>query len=225
MKKLGYAVFLMLSTIFMSCTKEKNAAPRTLQYEYYPLAKTKVWVYDVDSTDIDEFNNSVVTNFKFQIKDSIADFFIGLSGDTIYRVERYKKEINSNTWLFQKTIARSRSVRAAEETLDNQTFVRLIFPPEFGAQWNGNSRNNLGEQNYTITAYEIAQEVNGNNYPTTLSVTQIDENNLIEEDYALETYAKDIGLIYKEVRKIEKDITSGRILDGFIYSFKLRANN
>ncbi|QEK51561.1 hypothetical protein FYC62_07710 [Pedobacter aquae] len=225
MKKLGYAVLIFVVMLASSCTKEKNAAPKSFQYEYYPLAKTKVWVYDVDSTHIDKFNNSRVTNFKFQIKDSIADFFIGLSGDTIFRVERYKKQNNSNIWVFQKSIARSKSIRAAEETLDNQTFVRLIFPPEFGAQWNGNSRNNIGEQSYTITDFEVAKEVNGINYPTTLSITQIDVNNLIEEDFATETYAKDIGLIYKEVKNIEKDISSGRILDGFIYSFKLRANN
>ncbi|WP_304068580.1 hypothetical protein [Pedobacter glucosidilyticus] len=224
MKKLGQVILTFLVILSLSCTKEKNAVPKSFQYEYYPLAKSKVWVYDVDSTHYNNFNNSV-TNFQFQIKDSIADFFIGLSGDTIFRLERYKKENNSNTWVFQKTIARSKSIRAAEETLDNQTFVRLIFPPEFGAQWNGNSRNNIGEQSYTITDFEVAKEVNGTNYPTTLSITQIDENNLIEEDFAIETYAKDIGLIYKEVKKIEKDISSGRILNGFIYSFKLRANN
>ncbi|WP_026903079.1 hypothetical protein [Pedobacter glucosidilyticus] len=224
MKKLGQVILTFLVILSLSCTKEKNAAPKSFQYEYYPLAKSKVWVYDVDSTHYNNFNNSV-TNFQFQIKDSIADFFIGLSGDTIFRLERYKKENNSNIWFFQKTIARSKSIRAAEETLDNQTFVRLIFPPEFGAQWNGNSRNNIGEQNYTITDFEVAKEVNGTNYPTTLSITQIDENNLIEEDFATEAYAKDIGLIYKEVKKIEKDISNGRITKGFIYSFKLKSNN
>ncbi|MRX48464.1 hypothetical protein [Pedobacter puniceum] len=224
MKKLGYAVLTFMVMLVLSCTKEKNAAPKSFQYEYYPLAKTKVWVYDVDSTHYNNFNNSV-TNFQFQIKDSIADFFIGLSGDTIFRVERYKKQNNSNTWVFQKSIARSKSIRAAEETLDNQTFVRLIFPPEFGAQWNGNSRNNIGEQSYTITDFEVAKEVNGTSYPSTLTVTQIDENNLIREEFATETYAKEIGLINKEVKAIDKNISNGRITNGFVYSFKLRANN
>lgn len=224
MKKLGYAVLTFMVMLVLSCTKEKNATPKSFQYEYYPLAKTKVWVYDVDSTHYNNFNNSV-TNFQFQIKDSIADFFIGLSGDTIFRVERYKKQNNSNTWVFQKSIARSKSIRAAEETLDNQTFVRLIFPPEFGAQWNGNSRNNIGEQSYTITDFEVAKEVNGTSYPSTLTVTQIDENNLIREEFATETYAKEIGLINKEVKAIDKNISNGRITNGFVYSFKLRANN
>lgn len=224
MKKLGYAVLTFMVMLVLSCTKEKNAAPKSFQYEYYPLAKTKVWIYDVDSTHYNNFNNSV-TNFQFQIKDSIADFFIGLSGDTIFRVERYKKQNNSNTWVFQKSIARSKSIRAAEETLDNQTFVRLIFPPEFGAQWNGNSRNNIGEQSYTITDFEVAKEVNGTSYPSTLTVTQIDENNLIREEFATETYAKEIGLINKEVKAIDKNISNGRITNGFVYSFKLRANN
>ncbi|KHJ39531.1 hypothetical protein PBAC_00390 [Pedobacter glucosidilyticus] len=224
MKKLGYAVLIFVVMLALSCTKEKNAAPKSFQYEYYPLAKTKVWVYDVDSTHYNNFNNSE-TNFQFQIKDSIADFFIGLSGDTVFRVERYKKQNNSNIWVFQKTIARSKSIRAAEETLDNQTFVRLIFPPEFGAQWNGNSRNNIGEQSYTITDFEVAKEVNGTSYPSTLTVTQIDENNLIREEFATETYAKEIGLIHKEVKAIDKNISNGVITNGFIYSFKLRANN
>ena len=212
-----YFSFAIISILaFTACTKENNAPKRSLGFEYYPLAKEKVWIYDVDSTFYDKFYNGRATNYLFQIKDSIADTFTNLVGNTVYRLERYKKSPDSNIWTYQKTFTRSIHLRSAEEQIDNQNFIRFIFPPELGSTWNGNSRNTLEKQDYRIVSFPEMIQIGETNYDSVAVVQQSDENNLIQEDIVSESYAKHIGLIKKEIRQIEKEISSGKIMHGTI---------
>ncbi len=213
---------IVISTILVSCTKENNAPVRHFHYEYYPLKLKKVLVYTVDSTVYNNFNNSV-TKHIFELKDSVASVYLNFTGDSIFRIERYKKEQNSTAWNYQKTITRSRSVRIAQETIENQTFNRLIFPPELNKDWNGNSKNTLGEQFYYISDYPFTARINNHSFDSTIVVQQIDEVNLIREDIASEIYAKNIGLIQKDVTAINKEISDGRITHGFNYSMKIKS--
>lgn len=205
-----------LSFLAFSCTKENNAPKRGLDFEFYPLKRGSVWVYDVDSSFYDRFYNGRMTNYIFQLKDSILDSYINLSGDTVYRFDRYKKTADSNNWIYQKSFTRSIHLRSAEENIDNQVFVRFIFPPELGASWNGNSRNILEKQNYKITKFPESLDIGKTTYDSVAIVQQSDEFNLIQEDIVSESYAKKIGLIKKEIRQIEKDISSGKIMHGTI---------
>lgn len=221
MYRLKFLSFIIISFILLSCTKENNAPARNFYYEYYPLTLKKVLVYTVDSTAYNNFNNSV-TNYTFELKDSVASAYVNLTGDSVFRVERYKKEENSAIWAYQKTITRSRSVRIAQETIENQTFTRLIFPPEIYKEWNGNSKNTIGEQFYYISDFPFSTTINNHTFDSTVVVQQIDEVNLIREDIASEIYAKNIGLVQKDVAAIDKDISSGRITHGFMYSMKIK---
>jgi hypothetical protein len=60
-----------------------------------------------------------------------------------------------------------------------------------------------------------------NKLDSTLNITQYKEVNLIREDIYLETYAKNVGLVVKEVKAIDKDISTGRTRRGFMYKMQL----
>src|SRR5690606_35171068 len=106
LKKILFLAVIIL-TIY-GCSKEKLAPKRSMFYEYYPLKEGLVWVYDVDSTYYDDFfTPSRVTNYLFTIKDTVTGFYINLTGDTVYRVERYKKTDDTPEWAFQKNFTRS----------------------------------------------------------------------------------------------------------------------
>ncbi|ADY51354.1 hypothetical protein Pedsa_0781 [Pseudopedobacter saltans DSM 12145] len=218
-------LILTISIFVLSCTKENNAPKRSLGFEFYPLKKGNIWVYDVDSTFYDKFYNGRSTNYVFQLKDSIADTYMSMVGDTVYRFERYKKTADSKVWTYQKTFTRSIHLRSAEENIDNQIFVRFIFPPKLGASWNGNSRNILEKQNYSVTKFPERLEIGNTMYDSVAVVQQSDEFNLIQEDIVSESYAKGIGLIKKEIRQIEKDISSGKIMHGTICTIDLNRFN
>src|SRR5690606_13997784 len=86
------------SFLWVSCTKENNAPAIDLQSDFYPLQVGSVSIYDVDSTS---YNLLTKGNYKFELKDTITNTFTDLTGQTIYRIERYKKPIGSTDWQFQ----------------------------------------------------------------------------------------------------------------------------
>lgn len=212
----------ILSLFWAACTKEENAPAIDLKSNYYPLKVSGVIIYTVDSTAYSNFTNTS-QNFKFEIKDSTTNTFQNLSGTTIYRIERFKRLSTSSPWLFQVVFTRSKSLRAAEEFFNNQTFIRLIFPPVKGATWNGNSKNTIGKQDYQIENDFSALSLNSLSFDSTIVVTEINEQNLIREDLVYSTYAKNIGLVQKEVKALDKNISTGRITNGFTYTLKIKS--
>lgn len=212
----------VLSLLYCACTKEKNAPATAFYSNFYPLKVGSVIIYNADSTAYSSFTNSSV-NYKFEIKDSIADAFNDLVGQTQYRIERYKRISPSSIWVFQQVYTRNKTIRAAEEFINNERFIRLIFPPTAGSSWNGNSKNVLGEQEYLIENSIAPFNVNSLNFDSTIVVKEIDEFNLIRQDLVYSTYATNVGLIQKEITAIDKNISSGKITNGIIYSLKIKS--
>ncbi len=213
-----FGVFCVL--LWGSCTKENNAPAFDLQGEFYPLKVGSVYIYDVDSTAYSNFTGGKI-DYTFQLKDSIAETFVGLTGDTSYRVERYRKENLASNWTFQQVFSRNKTSRAAEEFINNQRFVRLVFPPSQGTFWNGNSKNTIGNQEYIIEEGILPLTINSLTFDSTVTVKEIDEFNLIREDLVKTTYAKNIGLVQKTVTAVDKNISTGVITNGSVYTYKL----
>ncbi len=211
--------FLFLMFVIISCNKD-NPSP-DFKYNFYPLALKKVLIYEVDSTDINSFNKTT-KNFKFQIKDSIADTYIDATNRTAYRIERYKKQANETVWRFQKIISRVLNTRNAEETIDNKTYIRLVFPPEIGTSWNGNSKNDFIEKEFSITEMYDTFSLKNLAFKNTL-ITHFEEVNLIREDKESHTYAQGVGLIASDVRAVDVDISNQKITNGFFYTMQLIA--
>ena len=216
-------VFIAFCLIFwVACTKVENAPAIELRSNYYPLKIGAVLLYDVDSTAYSNFTNTS-QNFKFEVKDSITNTFQDLSGNVNYRIERFKRITKSSPWVFQIVFTRSKSLRAAQEFFNNQTFIRLIFPPIKGATWNGNSKNTIGEQAYLIEKDLSALSINSLSFDSTIVVTEIDSKNLIREDVVYCTYAKNVGLVQREVKAVDKNISTGKITNGFAFTQKIKS--
>ncbi len=218
-KSLSLIVAILLFSI-LSCKKE-TLPPTDLKKEYYPLKLHSSITYKVDSTAYNEFDHSE-TNYLFELKDTVVAEIANSDNRKTFRIYRYKREL-SNEWIFQKVIVRSLVDFRYEETLDNQKFVRIVFPPERNKKWNGNTYNNLGEQQYQIVNLDETLTVNGINFDSTLLVKQLEDINLIKEERTFETYAKGIGLIKKEVTALSKDINSGAVRNGFKYNMSIKS--
>lgn len=218
---LRFILLLASIAIIFSCNKFENMPKPDMASNYFPLKVGNVIIYNVDSTVYSDFNNST-TNYLFQLKDSIISKFIDLQGHEAYRIERYKKTPTQD-WFFQKIIARKVSNNRAEEFIDNRRYVRLVFPPTLQSTWNGNLYNDLDEWRHEITAIDEPLTIGTNQLDSTISISQYNENNLIREDIYDETYAKNIGLVIKEVKAIDKDISTGRTRRGFTYKMQLES--
>ena len=216
-------VFIAFCLIFwVACTKVENAPVIELESNYNSSKIGAVLIYDVDSTAYSNFTNTS-QNFKFEVKDSITNTFQDLSGNVNYRIEIFKRITRSSPRIFQIVFTRSKSLRAAQEFFNNQTFIRLIFPPVKGATWNGNSKNTIGEQAYLIEKDLSALSINSLSFDSTIVVTEIDSKNLIREDVVYSTYAKNVGLVQREVKAVDKNISTGKITNGFAFTQKIKS--
>jgi hypothetical protein len=205
-------------TVF-SCNKSENAPQPEMGFNYFPLKINSEVVYNVDSTVYNNFNNST-TNYVFQLKDVVTDKFTDVQGDEVYRLERYKKT-NTEEWFFQKVITRKIVNNRAEEFIDNKRYVRLVFPQTLQSTWNGNLYNDLGVWQHEIKDLNVSLTIGANKLDSTIAIQQYKEVNLIREDIYDEIYAKNIGLVIKEVKAVDKNISTGVITRGFKYRMEL----
>jgi hypothetical protein len=216
-QRIKVSVFLFLIIGLFACKKSSLAPAVDFKYNYYPLSLTKVLIYDVDSTAYDGFANTT-KNFKFQIKDSVADTFIDDNNRQVFRVERYKKI--ADVWKFHKTITRLLSARSAEETIDNKTYIRLVFPAEIDTYWDVNSKNNLGyQETYTSEIFDTFS-INSLTFNETIN-TYSENKNLLREDVQTNIYSRDVGLISSDIRAVDLKIETGKIVNGFVYTMKI----
>ena len=68
-----------------------------------------------------------------------------------------------------------------------------------------------------------ALSINSLSFDSTIVVTKIDSKNLIREDLVYSTYAKNVGLMQRVVKAIDKNISTGKITNGFAFTQKIKS--
>lgn len=189
-------------------------------------------IYDVDSIVYTDLPRDTMI-YKYRIKEKIADSFTDNEGKPAIRLERYIKVFNplksydSIPWTMKEVWmvnADKKSIQVSERDI---RYTKLIFPIQEKASWNGNVRNTLGEWDYIYDYVDVAEVINGVKLDKVLKVKQFDLRTLISLKVFNEKYAKDIGLVYREMTELYSNtVISGvpvenRIIYGFQYKQKI----
>lgn len=198
----------------MSC-KKKIETPPDVGYAYAPTTVGKYVVYDVDSTVYDDFFQDT-TYFKYRIKEKLEEEYIDNSGRTAIKMIRYIKTYNASVnydqmpWVVKDVWSYLKTSTTLEVVEEDVRFTKLIFPIKVDATWNGNAQNTIGEWDYTYSYMDRTEIVNNVKFDNALLVVQKDDKNknAIHRQYYIEKYAKDVGLIYREI----KDLYSNTII-------------
>ena len=219
------ALFFSSWLLLLSCHKDNPVAAIDAGYNYFPSGIGHWIIYDVDSTYYEEGNGNVVT-LKYQLKEIIESTFDDNSGRPTQRIERYTRLFNPDTpydqlpWQIAAVWTSNLTPALAERKEDNQTYIKLIFPPRAGKKWNGNASNAMDKWEYEYTAVDVAQTVNLS-FDSTLTVTQTGLNDpIINIQTSTEIYARNVGMIYKSFRslKMQPD-TSGSEYSMIIHDY------
>ncbi len=218
----------MICLLLTSCKKKKEDEVSVLGLDYYPTKLGRFVVYDVDSTVYNDLTLDT-TYYKYRIKEKLSDNFTDNQGRNAIRLERYIKLFNPNkpydsipytmkeVWMVN---ADSKNIQVVE---NNIRYTKMIFPVALNSSWNGNANNNLGENTYTYFYIDKEETINGKSLSAVLEVKEKDDKTLISKKYYIEKYAKDIGLVYREIQDIYSNaVISGvaiedRIEKGLIY--------
>jgi len=230
---------IAISSFISSCRKQTINNDTMQTKAYFPLELGKWVEYSVDSTIWNAFD-CTTTQVGWRIRYTVADTFSDDSMRRSYRIEIRQRKADSSSWKTQGNILVTPTETSIEYTQSNLKFIKLVFPVVDGIYWNGNSYIPTADQDYTyfadwVYAYaNVGQPYNTGlaNFENTVTVNQVDKS-LNEPDgpdvysyktYGKEVYAKNVGLIYREMTHwvVQPDsaaVTTCR--DG--YSVRMRA--
>lgn len=208
-KLLNTLILLLLLVTFSGC-KKANDNYAAVDYSYFPL-KLKRWIiYNVMYIDINE-NFGRHDTSRYQLKEIIDTVFLDNSNRTNYRVERYTRPGSGYSWEIKDVWFECIADNSAQKVEENIRYVKIRFPVELNKTWNGNIFNTLDEQDYKITSLDTQDTIIQNAFNEVMTVTQEDKLNAIEKYYSIEKYAKNIGLVSKQIIDISSAYTSSTI--------------
>lgn len=209
---------LILLSALLACTRETETIETDLGREYFPLQVGRVWEYQVDSIIFDPVGNSVaVDSTRSWLREEIIALYVDAAGDTVFQTERYVRSDTTHNWQISKVLALSQNTRQATRTEDNLRFVKMVFPLKTGARWNGNQYIDdalritvAGEVIHIFKDWqsEVLDQSgawsNGiRSFDDVAMIAHADSENLIEYRFVQEAYARNIGLIYNEMRILD----------------------
>jgi len=205
------------------CTKKDDFTSDAVT-DYMNLQTGKYIIYRYDSLRFTAYGVTD-TIVSYQAKDLVEGPTTDNQGRAGWRVVRYLRDFNStseNDWypiLTYEVIPSRQNIELKEA---NFRYIKLVLPIKDGVSWHGNSylpndpyeptypfSNDEDIQDWDYTYQDVGASLNLNNkdYDSTITVVQIaDSTNLpIKTDVPaskslwVEKYAKNIGLVYKEV--------------------------
>lgn len=225
MPKINYLLAFLMFFALLSC-KKKTEDPPDVGYAYAPETIGKYIVYDVDSTIYDDFAHDT-TNYKYRIKEKLEEAITDNEGRPAIKLVRYIKKYNDTIsydnmpWIIKDVWYCNKTSTTLEVVEEDVRFTKLIFPVKVEASWNGNARNTIGDWQYSYKYIDTKETINGTTFDNVLLVIQKnDKGNVIHREYFIEKHAKDVGLVYREIKDLYSNTI--KLLNGSVMPVEQR---
>jgi hypothetical protein len=216
--KFLYCFFCFGMMFFYACESETEILDESgFGYNFFPVAEGRSWTYASDSIIYSGVGTKRDT-FRSFIKEEIGDKFTDLEGQTLYKVNRYFKRSENNSWSKINTWTVSMDKTRAIRTEENIRFIKMVFPIKKGLRFDGNVfvDENIkvevgGEMieayknwNQRIEAIDEFYPYNGEAVKS-IKVNLVDDISIIDRRKVTEYYGENIGLIRKEMMILDSD--------------------
>jgi hypothetical protein len=216
LRLIRFATFCCFAALLITtgCKKSNTIGNPDFKYDYYPLDSGWTVEYEMESIRYSFLNPGVqIDTLHYFIKEVIGDTFTDDIGQINYRIWRFRKDSINAPWQIDRAWSLLTTSTNLQKNEDGLRYIKLVFPPRQGRQWNGNSYIDalyndpfspsgfeyLFGWEYELTEVDIPFMLNGFSFDSTLTVLQADDENLLEKTYSEERYAKGVGLIYKKL--------------------------
>ncbi len=181
------------------CKKDQPVPPINYGYNYFPNNIGHWVVYHCDSIVYDAFNDNIYS-YSYYLEEVINSYITDNSGRQTQLVYRYYRDTPTANWQLKKIWTANLTNTDAERVEDNIRYVKLTFPAQMNAsEWNGNEFNTLPAWQYQYTAVDVPITLNNIFFDSTLTVLQFSNVNLLQNQFYEEQYARNTGLIYKQI--------------------------
>ncbi|WEK35725.1 MAG: hypothetical protein P0Y53_24835 [Candidatus Pseudobacter hemicellulosilyticus] len=208
----------------MSCEKTEQY-PSDQLTDYFVMEPGKTITYRLDSLIFINFGQKDTT-ISYQAKDVVDASYTDQAGQPAWRVIRYLRDLESTDdkdWQVDMSYQVKFSGKHVELLEDNLTYRKLQLPITMGFSWQGNNLlptnpfrvryqfsndNDIRSWDYMYDEVGGTEIINNKPYEDVVTVFQAGDsvnvpviipNAIGYKDHWVEKYAKNIGLVYKEV--------------------------
>lgn len=203
-KILKYFSFCLIVIILsLTACKKDKISDKSIDYSYYP-SEVGNWIeYDVTKINIDVYWDTL----NYKVREVIESKYTDTTGGEVMRIERYIKRTDTTAWEIKDVWTAKLLTNALHKTEENVKFVKINFPAEIGKEWDGNAFNTLESEYYEITDMDVSEHIGNFDFDSVLTITQVNDSSKIHKDFAVEKFAKNIGLVYKYDLYIYSDLS------------------
>ncbi len=194
--------FLFAILLFQGCKKDTVIPPDPYYREYFTAEVGNFIVYQCDSIVYDDFNGTIDT-FSFRIKEYYESEFVDNSGRSAIRTERYKQIESASNWVLKDVWQVVKTDLQVEKVEEDVRMIKLIFPVVDEKEWNINALNDLGVRTVAYKDIHSPYSTETLTFDSTITVENIDPQNLINEYRNTEIFAKGLGMVYKRFVDIQ----------------------
>jgi hypothetical protein len=205
------SLFFILLFILVGCSNE-DPISTDIGLNYFPLRTGDSWIYQLEETTI---NQTSTLSTMYELRVTVVDSSKNATGGYTYTFHRDKRTTAADPWQTFETWTARVNQNKLIQAEGNTLFVKLVFPLANTLTWNGNQFNNLpnggnlfngsGSESYQASNYNQATTLTTNlEYANTITITHNNfDDPIVGKDVRKEIYARDVGLIYKEVTQLE----------------------
>lgn len=196
--------------------------------------------YAVDSIIYNDFAQRTDT-FRMQYRDVVSSTFFDNEGRPSYIINRWKRKTSQNEWGAFLTYYATLTNYQLEVVENNLRFVKLVFPVIENTRWFGNNQiptaSNPELQWFNGWNYRYQQVSKSYSdylyFTNTVTITQADSKEGNENDpnafsaqtFSKEIYAKNVGMVYKELTRWEYQPSVIKYRKGFTLILKAINHN
>lgn len=214
-------LLITLTILANSCEEEKESflSEDQLGFDYFPLEIGKYWIYRTDSIIYDfALSGTSIDTTRTFVREDIHSSYIDQEGEEVFLIRRSIRRSESSPWKEVNTWTSHRADFKAYKKEDPWLFIKLVFPPKVGVKWDGNAHVDetveirIAEEPIRIFKgwgqYEILRALDevtilDQTFQDVIEVLQVDESSAIERRFSVEKYAREIGLIQKEMEILD----------------------
>lgn len=223
--------WIFVISLGMSCQSKsefEEAKPR-LGNDYLPLNIGKFIEYEVDSIIYDPQNNNTIKidTIHFVSRDVITDSLRDATGQKIYTIEHFERKDTTQLWQIKRVWSAAQLTDYITRTEENLRYLKIPQFFEEKTTWNAHIFINSDLEikvadeviqpfskkwTFNIETFGKSETINRLNFENVLTIKgQTDPRIFNERRYTLEKYAKNIGLIYKELYILDSQNTDVNI--------------
>jgi hypothetical protein len=208
---------LVLLTMITAFSCDPKTTEPVDDYNYFPLQAGRYLVYQVQEEVYSTSQKDPVIK-TWQEKDEVIKVET-TEGISTYTFSRSSRNNTSEYWQKVKEFTVQKYPDKILTNIDNRTYFSMAFPVDPNLEWNGNSYNDLDEENYHYQNINKPASLDAQSFDNTLTIEERRDTSIINKYIGVKQYAHGVGLISDEQTAFElcqneSCIGSGKIESG-----------